>query len=132
MGTKQIIIIVICAFVLLLIILPIINNRQLRRMPKAQQVRIIKKQAKKLIYFKNISNGTSGNLVYVKNKRKMLFYPWVLVDGKMLCTKENPFDKWDHPDDMPPMTQDEIAQAKQELEAYNKKNAIKLYLQNKD
>ncbi|MGN0457917.1 MAG: hypothetical protein ACI4IL_02965 [Eubacterium sp.] len=132
MTPTQIVLLVIVVVFLAVIVFPIINNRQLKNMPFEQQIRIIKKEADKLIYFKNISNGKSGNLVYVKNKRKMLFYPWVLVDGKMLCTKENPFDHWDHPDELPKMTEEEIIQAKQELEKYNQKNPIKLYLQEYD
>jgi hypothetical protein len=54
----------------------------------------------------------------------------VLVDGKMLCTRANPFDHWDYPEEKQSLTDDEINQAKSELEKYNKKNVVKLYLQN--
>ena len=87
------------------------------------------KSADKLHYFKNISNGTKGTLIYVKNKRKILAYPWVLIDGKMLCTKANPFDKWDYPEEQPPFTDEEVQIALRELEKYNKHSAVKLYLQ---
>ena len=76
-----------------------------------------------------ISNGTKGTLIYVKNKRKILAYPWVLIDGKMLCTKANPFDKWDYPEEQPPFTDEEVQTALEELEKYNKHSAVKIYLQ---
>ncbi len=112
-----------------IVILPLINRRQFRRMPFDQQVRILMKQAKGLNYFKNISNGSKGTLIYVKNKRKILMYPWVLSDGKLLCTKKNPFDCWDYPEEHPPFTDDEIRQAVKALEEFNNKSIVKLYLQ---
>lgn len=125
-----IVIIVIIAFGL--IIFPVINKKQLSKMPVEQQIRILMKQADKLVYWKNLANGNKGNLIYIKNKRKILVYPWVLVDGKMLCTKKNPFDCWDYPEDKPSFTQEEIQQALSELEKYNKHNPVKLLLQNND
>ena len=113
-------------------VFPAINKHQLKNMPYDQQIRIIMKGANKLHYFKNITNGTKGTLIYVKNKRKILSYPWVLVDGKMICTKANPFDKWDYPEEQPPLTEDEIKLAIAELEKYNKHCAVKLYLQEND
>lgn len=113
-------------------VFPAINRHQLKNMPYDQQIRIIMKGANKLHYFKNITNGTKGTLIYVKNKRKILSYPWVLVDGKMICTKANPFDKWDYPEEQPPLTEDEIKLAIAELEKYNKHCAVKLYLQEND
>ncbi len=129
--TKGQIIILIAVVVLVLgvIIFPLINRRQFKNMPFEQQIRILMKQAKGLIYWKNISQGTKGTLVYIKNKRKILAYPWVLVDGKMLCTRKNPYEKWDYPEERPDFTEDEIKQAREELEKYNKKNPVKLYLQ---
>ena len=56
-----------------IIIFPIINKRQLKNMPVEQQIRILISQADKLIYWKNISEGSKGSLVYIKNKRKILF-----------------------------------------------------------
>ena len=47
----------------------------------------------------------------------------------MICTKANPFDKWDYPEEQPPLTEDEIRLAIGELEKYNKHSAVKLYLQ---
>ena len=120
---------VIVLIVLGIIILPLINKRQFRKMPFDQQVRILMKQAKGLVYFKNVSHGSKGTLIYVKNKRKILIYPWVLADGKMLCTKENPFTVWDYPEEHPEMSADEIKQAVEELEKYNDKSLVKLYLQ---
>lgn len=131
MTKTQIIILVITVVLVLgVIIFPQINKYQFKKMPFEHQIRILMKQANKLIYFKNISNGTKGTLVYIKNKRKILAYPWVLVDGKMLCTKANPFDHWDYPEEMPEFTEEEIKQAVEELEKYNKHNPVKLYLQN--
>lgn len=126
----QIIILAVAAVLVLgVIIFPIINREQFKNMPIEQQIRILMKQAKGLVYWKNISQGRKGTLVYIKNKRKILTYPWVLVDGKMLCTKNNPYDKWDYPEENPDFTEDEIKQAKEELEKYNKNNPVKLYLQ---
>ncbi len=112
-----------------LIIFPVINKKQFSKMPVEQQIRILMKQADKLVYWKNIANGNKGNLIYIKNKRKILIYPWVLIDGKMLCTKKNPFLHWDYPEEKPAFTEDEISQAISELEKYNKHNPVKLYLQ---
>lgn len=133
MTKPQIVILVLVIVgVLGVIVFPLINKRQLKNMPVEQQIRILMKQADKLIFWKNIPQGRKGNLIYIKNKRKILVYPWVLIDGKMLCTKENPFDKWDYPEDSPAFTEEEIKQALEELEKYNKHNPVKLYLQNKD
>lgn len=133
MTKTQIIISVVAVLsVLSLIVFPIINKRQFSKLPVEQQIRILMKQAKKLIYWKNIGQGTKGSLVYIKNKRKILVYPWVLVDGKMLCTKANPFDRWDYPEDKPEFTEDEIKQALEELEKYNRHNPVKLYLQDNE
>lgn len=130
MTKLQIAIIVIVALLILgIIIFPIINKLQFKRMPFSQQIRVLMNQANKLIYWKNISYGTKGTLIYIKNKRKILAYPWVLIDGKMLCTKKNPFDSWDYPEDAPKMTDDEVKQAVEELEKYNSKSVVKLYLQ---
>jgi hypothetical protein len=133
MTKAQIIILVAVVLVVLgVIIFPQINKRQLKNMPFDQQVRILMKQANKLIYWKNIPSGTKGVLIYIKNKRKILVYPWVLIEGKMLCTKDNPFDHWDYPEEHPKMSDEEIIQARKELEKYNNKTSIKLYLQNSD
>lgn len=133
MTKTQIIIIVIAVLVVLgVIVFPQINKYQLKKMPVEQQIRILMKQANKLVYWKNISEGAKGTLIYIKNKRKILAYPWVLIDGKMLCTRKNPYDHWDYPEEQPAFTEDEIIQAKEELEKYNKKSAVKLYLQKSD
>lgn len=127
-----IIIVVLVVLILGIFIIPIVNKHQLKNMPTDQQIRILMKQANKLIYWKNISSGTEGTLVYIKNKRKILTFPWVLTDGKMFCTRENPLEKWDYPEAQLPLTDDEVKQALQELEKYNKKSPVKLYLQNTD
>lgn len=111
-----------------LIVFPLISRYQFKTMTFDQQIRILMKQAKGLIYFKNISYGSKGSLIYIKNKRKILIYPWVLADGKMLCTKENPFENWDYPEEKPPLSEEEKIQALEELEKYNNKSIIKLYL----
>lgn len=124
--------VIIVVLILGIIIFPIINRNQLKKMPYDQQIRILMKQAKGLNYFKNISNGTKGALVYIKNKRKILYYPWVLVDGKMICTKKNPYTNWDYPEEHPDFREEEIEQAKNALLEYNKKRQIKLYLQDEE
>lgn len=132
--TKIQIVLIILAILLVfgIIVFPIINRVQFKRMPFDQQIRILMKQANKLAFWKNISYGTKGTLIYIKNKRKILTFPWVLMDGRMLCTKQNPFEKWDYPEDALPMNEDEIKQARDELEKYNDKSVIKLYLQNNE
>lgn len=129
-GSQIAIIIIVVLLLFGLIIFPIINRIQFKKMPVDQQIRILMKQANKLVYWKNISYGSKGTLIYIKNKRKILTYPWVLMDGRMLCTKQNPFEKWDYPEDALPMNDDEIEQAKLELEKYNDRSVVKLYLQN--
>ena len=127
---SPIIIVLIILGVLLcgIVILPIISRQQFKKLPFDQQIRILMKQARGLIYFKNISYGSKGTLIYIKNKRKILAFPWVLADGKMLCTKQNPFENWDYPEDKPPLSEDEKKQALEELEKYNEKSLVKLYL----
>lgn len=132
MDTKLIIMIVIAVVLLGVIIFPIINKQQFKKLPVDQQIRILMKQANKLIYWKNISYGSKGSLIYIKNKRKIYVYNWILVDGKMLCTNKNLFSKWDYPEEQPEFTQEEIAQAIEELEKFNKKNPVKFYLPNSD
>ncbi len=129
MPPYVIVIIVIGVLLLGLIVFPLINRFQFKRLPFDQQIRILMKQAKGLNYFKNISYGSKGTLIYVKNKRKILAYPWLLIDGNMLCTKENPFDFWDYPEEHPAFTDDEKIQAIEALEKYNEKSIVKLYLQ---
>lgn len=112
--------------VLGIIIFPVLNRCQFRNLPPEQQVRILMKEAKGLVYFKNVAKGGKGTLFYVKNRRKILAFPWVLVDGKMICTRKNPFEKWDYPEEQELLNDDELAQVKQELENFNKKNPVKI------
>ncbi len=126
MTAAQIIIVVVVVLVLGIVIFPLINRQQFRNLPADQQIRIIMKQAKGLIYFKNVSKGSSGILYYVKNKRKILAFPWVLYDGKMLCTRKNPFEHWDYPEEKQPLNDDELEQLKNEIEKFNKKNTVKI------
>lgn len=109
------------------LVLPVFNRWQFKRLPADQQVLAIMKQANKLVFWKNISNGRSGNLFYVKNKRKILVYPWVLNEnGKMVITKKNPFDNWDYPEEKAPLDDAEIKQAREELYRFSEKSAVKI------
>ena len=127
MKPYQIIIIVAVVILLGVIVLPLFNRQQFRRLPYDQQILAIMKQANKLMFWKNISHGRAGSLFFVKNKRKILVYPWVINEnGQMLITKENPFDKWDYPEEHEPLSADEIKQAREELYAYADKSAVKI------
>lgn len=127
MKPYQIIIIVAVVILLGVIVLPLFNRQQFRRLPYDQQILAIMKQANKLVFWKNISHGRAGSLFFVKNKRKILVYPWVINEnGQMLITKENPFDKWDYPEEHEPLSADEIKQAREELYAYADKSAVKI------
>lgn len=127
MEAWQIILIILAVLILVIIILPLFNRSQLKKMPVDQQILIIMKQAKDLVFFKNISSGRTGNLCFVKNKRKILVYPWILNEkGEMQITKENPFDRWDYPEDRPLLNADEIAQARKELINYSKKSSVRI------
>lgn len=126
MTPTQIVIIVAVILVLGIIVFPLINRRQFRNLPPDQQIRILMKEAKGLVYFKNVSKGSTGVLFYVKNKRKILAFPWVLEDGKMVCKRENPFERWDYPEEKQPLNEDELKQLSEELEKYNKKNPVKI------
>ena len=127
MKPYQIIIIVAVVILLGVIVLPLFNRQQFRRLPYDQQILAIMKQANKLVFWKNISHGRAGSLFFVKNKRKILVYPWAINEnGQMLITKENPFDKWDYPEEHEPLSADEIKQAREELYAYADKSAVKI------
>lgn len=127
MKPYQIIIIVAVVILLGVIVLPLFNRQQFRRLPYDQQILAIMKQANELVFWKNISHGRAGSLFFVKNKRKILVYPWVINEnGQMLITKENPFDKWDYPEEHEPLSADEIKQAREELYAYADKSAVKI------
>ncbi len=127
MEPYQIWLIIAAVLILGIIVLPLFNRWQFRRLPYDQQVLTIMKQAKGLSFFKNISHGRTGNLFYVKNKRKILVFPWILdEEGRMVVQKENPFDKWDYPEDNPPLTKEEILHARDELRSYSDKSVVKL------
>lgn len=127
MTQLQIIILITVIILLGTVILPLINRSQFKKLPVDQQVLTIMKQAKKLVFFKNVSNGRTGNLFYVKNKRKILVYPWALdSDGRMIVLKENPFDNWNYPEEKEPLTDDEIKQAREELIRYSDKSLVKI------
>ncbi len=120
------VIIAIAVIILGIIVFPLINRYQFKKMPAEQQVRILMKQAKGLIFFKNISYGKEGKLVYIKNKRKIYIYPWVLKDGNMLCTRRDLYETWDYPEEKPAFSEEEKLQAVAELEKYNEKSLVKL------
>ena len=123
------VIIALIALLLLgIIVFPFLNKLQFKKMSEEQKVMYLQKQAKGLISFKNISDGRSGTLYYVKNKRKIYAFPWELSDGRLVCTRDNLFEKWDYPEDKPVFTDEEITQVLSEIENFNKKNRIKLYL----
>ncbi|MCD7872076.1 MAG: hypothetical protein LUG21_01995 [Clostridiales bacterium] len=127
MNAVRIILIIFAVIILGTVILPLFNRWQFKRLPYEQQVLAIMKQAKGLVFWKNISNGRTGNLFYVKNKRKILVFPWEIDEnGIMIILKENPFDKWDYPQEMPALTADEIKQAREELYKYSNKFAVKI------
>lgn len=131
MNTIQIVIIVAAVLVLGIIILPLFNKWQFKRLPAEQQVLAIMKQANKLVYWKNVSNGRTGNLFFVKNKRKILVFPWQLDEqGRMVITKSNPFDKWDYPEEQEPLNDDEVKQAVEELQKYSKSSVVKIIFNN--
>lgn len=127
MTPLQIIILIVSILLLGTVILPLINRRQFKRLPADQQILTIMKQANKLVYWKNVSNGRTGNLFYVKNKRKILVYPWALdEEGRMVILKNNPFDNWNYPEEKEPLNEDEIRQAREELIKYSEKSLVKL------
>ena len=95
MSGWQIVLIVAAVLLLGLVLLPAFNRRQVRRMPADQQILLIMKQAKGLHYIRNVSGGKQGFLYYVKNKRKILVYPWVRRGRVRVITKKDPFDRWD-------------------------------------
>lgn len=59
MTTAQIITIVAVVLILGIIIFPLVNRRQFRNLEPDQQIRLIMKEAKGLVYFKNVSNGST-------------------------------------------------------------------------
>lgn len=127
MEPYKIVLIIAAVIVLGTVVLPLFNRWQFKRLAPEHQVLAIMKQAKGLVFWKNISNGRSGNLFFVKNKRKILVYPWVIdKNGRIVITKKNPFDFWDYPEERPALNEDEIKQAREELYKYSKKSAVKI------
>ncbi len=120
--------IIIIVLLLGTVIIPSVNRNQFNKLPFEQKVRLLMKEAKGLIYFKNVSFGSSGTLYYVKNKRRIYIFPWELVNGVMLCTRNDLFEHWDYPVENIAFTAEEKAQALEELENYNEKNKIKLII----
>ncbi len=110
------------------VIIPAINKNQFNKLSFEQKVRILMKEANGLIYFKNVASNNEGKLYYVKNKRRIYIYPWVMSGGNMLCTREDLFICWDYPDEEITFTEEEITQALEELEKYNSKNKVKLII----
>lgn len=130
MTEAQIIIIVIAVILVLgIIVFPLINRRSFNKLPPDQKIRILMKEANSMAYFKNVSSGSTGVLYFVKNRRKILAFPWKLVDGHMLCSRKNPFEHWDYPEEQAPLTEDEQKLTLAELEKYNKKSTVKIYFE---
>ena len=130
MNEAQIIIIVIAVILVLgIIVFPLINRRSFNKLPPDQKIRILMKEANSMAYFKNVSSGSTGVLYFVKNRRKILAFPWKLVDGHMLCSRKNPFEHWDYPEEQAPLTEDEQKLTLVELEKYNKKSTVKIYFE---
>lgn len=128
MNEAQIVIIVIAVILVLgIIVFPLINRRSFNKLPPDQKIRILMKEANSMAYFKNVSSGSTGVLYFVKNRRKILAFPWKLVDGHMLCSRKNPFEHWDYPEEQAPLTEDEQKLTLVELEKYNKKSTVKIY-----
>lgn len=126
MSIDKIIIIAVVVLLFGIIIFPLVNRKQFCNLPYDQKIRVLMKEANGLAYFKNVSKGSSGDLYFVKNKRKILVFPWVLSGGKMICTKKEPFSNWDYPEDKPLINSDELLLIKEELEKYNNKKTIKI------
>lgn len=121
------IVIIVCVIILLgVVIFPLINRKQFRNLPREQKIRILMKEADSLSYFKNVSNGSSGTLYFVKNRRKILELPWKLVGGKMLCIRDYPFKRWDYPEDAVPISEEEQILLNKSIENFNKKSAVKI------
>lgn len=132
--TKLQLMLLILGIVLLLgiVIIPIINRITFKKLPPEQKVRAIMKQAKGLVYFKNETRGSRGALYYVKNKRKILVFPWALDNGKMVCVRKNPFEHWDYPEEKELLNENELEQLKDELEKYNSKSPVKIVFINEE
>lgn len=127
MEVYQIVLIIVVIIAFGIAVLPAFNRWQFKRLPYDQQVLAIMKQAKGLVFFKNVSHGRTGSLFFVKNKRKILVLPWALDEnGRMVVQKQEPFDHWDYPEDHPKFNEDEIRQAVTELKNYSDKSAVKL------
>ena len=130
MNEAQIVIIVIAVILVLgIIVFPLINRRSFNKLPPDQKIRILMKEANSMAYFKNVSSGSTGVLYFVTNRRKILAFPWKLVDGHMLCSRKNPFEHWDYPEEQAPLTEDEQKLTLAELEKYNKKSTVKIYFE---
>ena len=128
MSPSQIIIIFFILLAFGIIIFPLINRKQFKNLSWEQKICMLMKEANSLAYLKNVSQGSKGSLYYVKNKRKILELNWILIDGKMICTKENPTEKWDYPEEQEPLTDEEKAQFFEALNEYNRKSAIKFVI----
>lgn len=107
MTGVQIVILILCIILLGVVVFPLINRRQFKNLPNEQKVRILMKEANSMTYFKNLTQGNHGVLFYVKNKRKILYLDWALVDGKMVCTRKNPLANWDYPEEQEKINDDE-------------------------
>lgn len=122
MSGWQIALMIAVVLLLGLVLLPAFNRRQVRRMPQDQQILLIMKQAKGLHYIRNVSGGKQGFLYYVKNKRKILVYPWVRRGRARVITKKDPFNRWDYPEEQITLTPQEREQARQALADYARRS----------
>lgn len=128
MSPTVIVVLVVVLLLMGIVVFPLVNKQQFIKLPDDQKVRILMKQAKKLVFFKNVSAGRTGTLYYVKNKRKIYRLPWELRGEHMHCTREHLFEKWDYPEEQPAFTEEEIRQITEELAKYNDKHTVKLLL----
>lgn len=115
-----------------IVVLPLINRTSFNKLPTDQKIRILIKGAKDLAYFKNYSDGGSGVLYFVKNKRKIISFLWTLENGQMICKSQNPFDHWDYPEEKPKLTDDEVTLLKEQLKKYNDKSRVEIVFTNAD
>ena len=122
MSGWQIALIVAAVLLFGLVLLPAFNRWQVRRMPPDQQILLIMKQAKGAALHSQCIRRQTGLLYYVKNKRKILVYPWVRRGRVRVVTKKDPFDRWDYPEEQAPLTREERMQARQVLADYARRS----------
>ena len=60
-------------------------------------------------------------MYFVKNKRKILVFDWVLDGGNMIVINKNPFSNWDYPEEKEALNEDDCKFVLDAVEKYNKK-----------